>query len=361
MKSGRRDALILMTALPPTLGHVDLISFAHKFMSESGGYNRGCVDVMISGRDHEPMNVWERRDCLYEHFRGTNGLFFHVHEDNNAPQIPPGTPDGDKAFWDYWINAIKRTTGHVVDYAYVFASEEYGKTLANVIGAEFIPYDIDRTIRNISGTEVRKNLIKNWNQIIPSARRRLTTTITVFGQESTGKTTLVNRIGKEFPSMVRILPEWARPYLEQVGETLSDEKMLNIAKCQSIIERMVLDDPPMIVVKDTDLLSTLGYYEIYNDRLAKIEIPHILKKSILHSDLYIVMNDKIPFAADPLRYGGDKRESTMRFWIDMLAGRGLEYHVMQATDPDEQFVEATEVILKKALTKTYELVTFNRD
>jgi nicotinamide riboside kinase len=74
---------------------------------------------------------------------------------------------------------------------------------------------------------------------------------------------------------------------------------------------------------DTDLFTTLGYWEI----MGYSEPPEKLVKdaAALKSDVYYLFPDDIPFELDPLRYGGDARESTRDFWKNLLIDHGLNF------------------------------------
>lgn len=66
----------------------------------------------------------------------------------------------------------------------------------------------------------------------------------------------------------------------------------------------------------------------------------------LKSDFYIVMNDQIPFEADPLRYGGDKRESKTEFWIRLLEEFDCDYMVVANTDLRKQRREVASAVIR---------------
>ena len=139
-----------------------------------------------------------------------------------------------------------------------------------------------------------------------------------------------------------MVTEWARTYLEAVGNELTQEKMEHIIQGQWALQETALNDPrSFFLFQDTDLLSTLGYY-----RILGWEPPdHIYEKiDATKSDLYIVMNDGIPFEADPLRYGGNVRQSNTQFWIDILEEQQCNYYVVKSTDPLEQKAEIHEQI-----------------
>ena len=51
--------------------------------------------------------------------------------------------------------------------------------------------------------------------------------------------------------------------------------------------------------------------------------------TILKSDLYLITQSNIPFEQDPLRYGGDRRESKDEYWIGLCEGYDLNYRVVK--------------------------------
>lgn len=317
-----KTGVVLMTALLPTTGHQYLIEFASQFVDR--------LYVIICTRSHEPARV----DDFYNQFMGlidSGSLEIYEYKNDAAPQNPEDMPN---VFWRFWKDVISM---YFKEPDFIFASEPYGQNLADqFLDCTFIPVDISREVIPVKSTNVRQNLDECWTQIMPATRRRLTSTITFFGAESTGKTTLSRKMARSYDSPW--LHEWARPYLETVGEEVTPKKMDMIWHGQMAAQnaiRMQENISPFIML-DTDLMSTVGYFE-----LKGWEAPRVIFWS---SDLYIVMNNDIPFTPDPLRYGGDKRETDVKYWTDILDRHGLKYHVMKSTNPNEQQLEAMNVI-----------------
>jgi nicotinamide riboside kinase len=145
------------------------------------------------------------------------------------------------------------------------------------------------------------------------------------------------------------VPEWAREYLETVGVETTDDRMYDIVHGQAALQGAAagVQNRPWIF-QDTDLLSTIGYYHIYGGAIRQ---PKDLQdcQSLFDrrkSDMYIVMNDRIPFEEDQLRYGGDKRESSKQFWIDLLEKNNCKYYVVKETDHEKQFEEIRVFLLE---------------
>lgn len=339
-----KHGLIFMTALLPTVGHQHLISFAANFVD--------CVHVIISTRSSEPTTFLQRTKGLDSE---SNVTLYH-HDDDVAPQNPAG--DNDVEFWKYWSDTVETLVPHDIDY--VFASELYGQQVASSLGAEFIPVDVARAIQPVKGTEVRNNLFEQQENIAADFKQYLSLNVVLFGAESCGKTTLARRLSKYFYGT--FVPEWARPYLETVGANVTEHKMEMITNGQYASERAAEHIDTLIKFKDTDLLTTLGFYR-YNGITQPSQLQWMIDD--YPNDLYIVMNENIKFTPDQLRYGVDKRETRTQFWIDLLEEHQRNYYVVKSTDPNHQFEEACEAILNYKLTisgLTYNKIsTFERD
>lgn len=344
--------VVLMTALPPTYGHKALIEFAHDFMCSK----YGTLKVLLNSRSFEPLSGEVRLQALMSEFTlemqvaetlfdyekyiyedMVSLMFYHCAKDD-VPQLPHHHED----FWNYWKELIlKETQSDKIDY--VFASETYGKDLAKVLNAKFIPFDMHRQVINISGTRVREFPLTQFGQMLPHVQDHYRKRITFFGPESVGKSTMTRSVFAARPFNAARIPEWARDYLEQNGPEITDEKMEDIIDGQFAAMMSVprLEGLPFIL-QDTDLLSTLGYYKLW-----KGSWPEKLNDliNISKSHLYILMNDQIPFTPDILRYGGDKRETPNSFWKEILDEWKCNYYEVQETDAQRQVREIEGVIL----------------
>lgn len=336
--------LIFMTALLPTVGHQHIISFAANFVD--------YVHVIISTRSKEPTTFWQRKIALTEE----SNVFFYNHADDNAPQNPVAVDDAE--FWGYWAKVVKGLVPDNIDY--VFASEPYGMQVARSLNAEFIPVDTAREVQPVRGTQVRQNLFMLQDDIAQGFKEYLKLNVVLFGPESCGKTTMAKRLAKHFNGT--FVPEWARPYLEAVGATITEYKMEMIVNGQYASERAAETIDTLIKFKDSDLRTTKGFY-LYNGITQPDNLQWMIDQ--YPNDVYIIMNDKIPFTPDPLRYGGDKRETTKQFWIDLLESENRSYYVVESTDHEEQFQEICTFILNYELNSsglTYnKLISFLRE
>lgn len=339
-----RNSVVLATALVPTIGHIELVKFACRMTSEK-------VLVFVQCRTFEPVGGLERKIGIFNSLTAREQektIVIHTYDDE-APQNPDpikeAIPGGDKEFWEYWRRAIVNELPYTIETPdqrdAVIASEQYGAVLADYLNTQFIPHDIAREIIPVKGTDVRQDMDANWNLIAPGFRPFLKTNIVIFGQESVGKTTMARELAaRDDMNQQHFIPEYARGYLETVGAELSSEKMQIIAKGQWALQQLAVENADYHTnIFDTDLLSTIGYHRIQGNNPEEID-PGILSQygtwKHFNDPIYFLMPDDIPFEEDQLRYGGDKRESTYTFWLDLLRENQCTYHMVPRGNFDKK-------------------------
>lgn len=343
----RTNTIILMTALLPTTGHTDLIKWASLIPDND-------VYVLVSARTFEPVPGILRKAALESSLSGVDNVVVKLHEDDEAPQNPTDHYD----FWRWWKTTINNHFPELSGkWDYVVASEPYGQEIAESLNSHFMPYDIKRELNPIKSTKARLNPEENWGQIIDLIRQSYQTCITIFGQESVGKTTLSRILARELSGTW--LPEWARPYLETVGPNLNTEVMNRIYKGQTALQTKTFHDASKpFTILDTDLYSTVGYYQIGGyERNYNLEA----KANELKSDLYFLLPDDVPFEEDILRYGGDIRESTYDFWKELLDNHSLEYQEVPVGSLDEKVSFMVKESKKFQETKWEKIKSFVRE
>lgn len=340
-------ALVLMKALPPTRGHERLIDFAKGFA--------GSGVVLMDTAFGEPL-VAERCDWIISHIwsTGTPWLFKHIQTSDENPE--------SEGFWERWTarwNALGK-------FDYVIGSEDYCAKVAECIGARYIPYDPKRELSRAKGTEIRKSPISLFKYVAPDFQSRMRVKVTIWGAESTGKTTLSKALADHHAlcNDVEWTYEWARPYLETVGPEITVQTMNDIWHGQYAVEenamRNAIDKP--YIVQDTDLYSTIGYWEQPHWESTLGPVPRgLINDARRHrSDLYIITKSDIPFEPDPIRYGVDHRESPDQYWINLAKKYCLNYVVLTSTDLSARILESRILMQDTFKAKNKELTSYHR-
>jgi NadR type nicotinamide-nucleotide adenylyltransferase len=233
--------------MPPTTGHLHLLQFANKLAPDG-------VVAIINTQPHEPFPQ-ERARALRTAIRhlGLTRRIKLIHY-KKAIEQDPATP----GFWEMWrrmMIGFGITPGDII-----VASERYGKKLAEITGTQFFPYDIDRAINPAKATFVRTDPLTHFSAIIPEFQSQLRTRVTIFGAESTGKTTMSRELAKALDATW--LFEYARPYLEETVNEITPRSMTAIWQGQRALQMHAAETSASpFVIQDTDLFSTVGYWQ----------------------------------------------------------------------------------------------------
>jgi nicotinamide riboside kinase len=184
--------------------------------------------------------------------------------------------------------------------------------------------------------------------------------VTIFGAESTGKTTLARQLSKNLNG--RFFFEYARPYLETVKNEITVETMTDIWEGQAALQMASEHfSPKPFDIFDTDLFSTVGYWQFphWQETIGSCPENLIRDAKFLRSDLYIMLASNIPFEEDPLRYGGDKREGSDAYWKNVLDQYDIPYVYLDC-EPKYRGYEASQIILDDFDKFTEPLRTYDR-
>ena len=127
--------------------------------------------------------------------------------------------------------------------------------------------------------------------------------IAVTGPESTGKTTLTKQLADIFNG--RIVPEYAREYVEKLPDHYTFNDVENIAKMQVTQYMDTLNCPEKIIFFDTWLIITKVWF---NWVFGNVPIWLEDKIKICPIDLFLLCHPDLPWEADPVREnGGENR------------------------------------------------------
>lgn len=225
----------------------------------------------------------------------------------------------------------------------VYTSEAYGEGFARHIGAEHVLVDLEREKFSISGSQIRQGLEPNHGQMLmqwvhPLVYRDLlhgpepVQKVVFLGAESTGKTTLTQRMAAEFQT--EFVLEYGREYYEQKGGVMALEDYVHIAHQHRELEDKAVQVARLggqgYVFIDTNALTTLFFSYYYHQNA----LPQLHRLADECQDRYhylFVCADDIPFAQDGWRDNAIWRGRMQGLVLHDLDVRGLEYTVVHGT------------------------------
>ncbi len=312
--------MLLGKFLPPHLGHVYLAEFAGRYVDR--------LTVVVCSLVREPIPGELRFRWMRELLPFDNV----VHLTDELPQEPSEHPD----FWALWRASLTRVLPGRPDY--VFASEDYGRKLAEVLGGTFVPVDRARQALPVSGTAVRTDPLRHWDHIPRPVRPYFVRRVCVFGPESTGKSTLARRLADHFGTA--LVPEYARTLIESQQGRLEPADMERIARGQVASEEALARNARRVLICDTDVLTTRIWSEVLYGACPEWVRQQAEERRY---DLYLLLDVDVPWVADVARYLPEGRRAFFDRCRAELEARGRPYlHVRGGWD--ERFAQAVAAV-----------------
>jgi len=141
--------------------------------------------------------------------------------------------------------------------------------------------------------------------------------ITLYGPESTGKTTLAKQLAEHYKT--EWIPEFAREYLQEkwnkTQQICEEHDLLPIAVGQTKSENKALKKANKLLFSDTCLLVSKVYSDIHYGQTN----PILEKAAKKHKyDLFILTDVDVPWEKDDLRDAPSKRKENLRVFEDVL-------------------------------------------
>lgn len=283
---------------PPHRGHKHLINEA-----------RAQVDRLIVMVAHHPSQSipGEVRAAWLE----------EIHPDCEIHLVPDELEDDS----GQWAEFTVRHLGRAPDI--VFSSEEYGPEFARLMGARHVMVDRLRLAVPISASRIRAAPLDHLEFLEPCVRAHFVKRVVVIGAESTGKTTLADRLAEHFNTVW--VPEFGREHWERkiAGRTVTDpppswssDEFAEIATEQQRRENAAARVANRVLFCDTNAFATGTWNERYHSsRDPRVDAIGARDKV----DLYLLAAPDVPFVQDGFRDGEHIREWMDRRFFDQLA------------------------------------------
>lgn len=232
--------------------------------------------------------------------------------------VVPQLPDDDPDFWSIWRRIALAAHPEPIDL--VFASEDYGTTLASVLGARFHPIDPGREAVPVSASRVRADPWGHWDYLPDPVRGYYARTICLHGPESTGKSTLTPQLCAHFAT--RQVPEYGRIWCETFGTDLTMADLVTIARTHDAMTHAARPDCNRQLILDTDPLMTAVWADmLFGERDRWFDA---WKGT---ADLYLLLDIDLPWVDDGTRMFGSDAERQRFFDLSRaeLERRGVRW------------------------------------
>jgi HTH-type transcriptional regulator, transcriptional repressor of NAD biosynthesis genes len=299
-RSKKTTGVVLGKFLPLHRGHQYLIDFARDYVDE--------LVIIIGTRKTDSISATLRLSWMQEMFPGAQIIAV-------ADTLPQ---EGQQRYWNIWKRTLQKNLPFPVDY--IFASEDYGFKLAELLGATYVPVDHARELVPVSATAIRKDPFSHWQYLPDIVKPYFLKRVCIIGPESTGKTTLTRNLAKHFQTVY--CSEYARGLLDFRQGNVVFGDIEKIAKGHAASENALARQANKVLFSDTDILTTAILSKFMFGKC-----PSWIRQAAenIRYDLYLLTDIDIPWVADPQRYHSDQREVLMKLFTDALQKRHAPY------------------------------------
>lgn len=209
-----------------------------------------------------------------------------------------------------------------------FSSEPYGAHMSRSLGAVDRRVDETRAAVPVSGTAIRQAPFAHRAFVHPRVYRDLVSNVVLLGAPSTGKTTLAERLAREFGTVW--MPEWGRDFwiAHQVDRRLTQAQLVELARGHLEREEAMLAQADRYLFTDTCALTTATFARAYHG-VVPDELWAMAKESAHRYDLVFVCDTDIPYEDTWDRSGDVKRQAFQRQVLADLHRLKIPYVVLR--------------------------------
>ena len=164
--------------------------------------------------------------------------------------------------------------------------------------------------------------------------------IAITGPESTGKSTLAEKLAKHFNT--DYIPEYSRTYLENFEGQYTENDVVEIAKGQYNLILEEEKNNPEILIADTETIVCKIWVE-YVFKHSNETIDEILKQQDF--DLYLLCDIDLPWVYDPLRENPnlEERKELFEIYKKTLTKMNVPFGIVRGDD-EERVNNSLEII-----------------
>ena len=294
--------------------------------------------------------VPDRLRWLLQTFKYQKNIRIHSFDEHAYDPYPHG--------WEHWSQGVcqfMREKGITPDFIYSGEKADVPRYRES-FGIETVLIDPERTFMNISGRQIRQAPFRYWDYIPTEVKPFFVRTVAVLGGESSGKSTLVNKLANMFNTTSAW--EYGRDYVfshlggDEMALQYSDYDKIALGHAQYI--DFAVKYANKVAFVDTDFVTTQAFCKRYEGK------EHPFVQALIAEyrfDLVILLENNTPWVADGLRsLGSDNdRKAFQDLLIDMLRENGIKFVHVTSADYDTRFLECVELVQRLLMLDTPEI------
>ncbi|MEI7351377.1 multifunctional transcriptional regulator/nicotinamide-nucleotide adenylyltransferase/ribosylnicotinamide kinase NadR [Pectobacterium parmentieri] len=328
---------------PLHTGHIYLIQRACSQVDELHvilGYDEPRDRLLFenSSMSQQPT-VSDRLRWLLQTFKYQKNIHIHAFNEQGMEPYPHG--------WDVWSKGIQAFMQEKsITPNFVYTSEEQDAAqYREHLGIEAVLIDPQRSFMNISGSQIRHDPFRYWDYIPTEVKPFFVRTVAILGGESSGKSTLVNKLANIFNTTSAW--EYGRDYVfshlggDEMALQYSDYDKIALGQAQYI--DFAVKYANKVAFIDADFVTTQAFCKKYEGR------EHPFVQALVDEyrfDLVILLENNTPWVADGLRSLGSTtaRSEFQNLLKTMLAKNNIPYVYIKESDYDSRFLHCVELV-----------------
>jgi len=325
-------AFVFGKFLPFHKGHEAMISFALN--------NCDFLSVLVCCDKQELIPGEVRKHWIEAAFENTSNMEVKILRYDN--RLLPNTSQTSLSVSEIWSAEFKKL---YPDYNLLITSEPYGDLVAGFMGIKHIPFNLEKDIHPVSATAIRTNLFSNWHHLPAAVRPYFAVKVVILGTESTGKTTLTEKLGGYYNcSMVA---EIGRDLIPDSTDFSFDDLLSVANEHAKKINEAVCGDSPLVII-DTDIHITKSYAKFTFDR--ELPINEYISDAN-NADLYLYLNNDAAYYQDGTRLNKTDRDLLDQSHREILADHQIKF-VEISGSWQSRFKQAVSEVSKLIINKS---------
>ncbi|OTA21419.1 trifunctional nicotinamide-nucleotide adenylyltransferase/transcriptional regulator NadR [Xenorhabdus beddingii] len=328
---------------PLHTGHIYLIQRASSQVDEL--HVVLCYDevrdreLFINSSMSQQPTVSDRLRWLLQTFKYQKNIHIHAFDEQGMEPYPNG--------WEAWSKGMKAfmsTKGITPKYIYSSEAQDAARYKEH-FNIETVLIDPQRSFMNISGSQIRQAPFRYWEYIPTEVKPFFVRTVAILGGESSGKSTLVNKLANMFNTTSAW--EYGRDYVfshlggDEMALQYSDYDKIALGHAQYIDFSVKYANKVAFI--DTDFVTTQAFCKRYEGK------EHPFVQAMVDEyrfDLVILLENNTPWVADGLRSLGSERDrKEFQYLLEsLLKKNNIDYVCVDSPDYDQRFLRCVELV-----------------
>ncbi|OYU97352.1 MAG: cytidyltransferase [Bacteroidetes bacterium B1(2017)] len=327
-------AFVFGKFLPFHKGHEAMINFALNTCD--------FLSVLVCCSDKEEISSSIRKKWIENAFFGIPKI--EIREYTYFESELPNTSESSEEVSKIWATIFRQ---QFPEYSIIISSEEYGYFVAKYMTIKHIAFDIPKQIFPISASTIKKNGYANWNYLPKSVKPYFSIKVVLLGTESTGKTTLTQKLSSYFNCSQ--VEESARDIIAN-SKAFSFSDLERVAKEHSLRITNSCSGESRLVIIDTNVYTTISYSRFVFGQELDLEEDIYATNT---ANLYLYLDKEIEFVQDGTRLTEDERNLLDFSHRQVLRENSIDFIEISGTWQErfEQVIEQINLLVNA--TKTF--------